>query len=255
MDEIADAAATPTTTRMLRGGEGHMEVGKLDHEHRRTSKTHMTVSVKPFGCMPSSSVSDGIQSVVTERYPDAIFCPVETSGDGAVNFYSRVQMFLFKARQRAREEYDAALAEHGVTEAQVRAFLDAHPGYESPFFKAPHRAAGSGADLVHHVAPLVGKGRLGRAAVHARRAVETARHLVKKDLPARGRKLRTFLPYAPALLRFAAAEAQDAMPGWAEAKAKILEKLFTPAGEATSGEPAPAEEPFIPASSLTAARA
>ena len=52
----------------LRGGEGHMEVGKLIQtvQHR---KAHMVISVKPFGCMPSSGVSDGVQSLITARYP------------------------------------------------------------------------------------------------------------------------------------------------------------------------------------------
>jgi predicted nucleotide-binding protein (sugar kinase/HSP70/actin superfamily) len=58
----------------------------------------MTVSVKPFGCMPSSGVSDGVQSLITARFPGTIYCAVETSGDGATNFYSRVQMYMFKAR-------------------------------------------------------------------------------------------------------------------------------------------------------------
>ena len=45
-----------------------MEVGKLIQsvKHR---KAHMVVSVKPFGCMPSSGVSDGVQSLITEKYP------------------------------------------------------------------------------------------------------------------------------------------------------------------------------------------
>ena len=38
-----------------------MEVGKLIQNVAK-SKVNMTVSVKPFGCMPSSSVSDGVQS-------------------------------------------------------------------------------------------------------------------------------------------------------------------------------------------------
>ena len=48
----------------LRGGEGHMEVGKLI-QNVAYQKVNMTLSVKPFGCMPSSSVSDGIQSMIT----------------------------------------------------------------------------------------------------------------------------------------------------------------------------------------------
>ena len=54
------------------------------------AKAHMTLSVKPFGCMPSAGVSDGVQSAISEKFPGTIFCPVETSGDGKVNFYSRV---------------------------------------------------------------------------------------------------------------------------------------------------------------------
>jgi len=49
--------------------------------------------------MPSSAVSDGIQSLVLSHYPQANFLSIETSGEGAANFYSRVQMALFKAKE------------------------------------------------------------------------------------------------------------------------------------------------------------
>lgn len=96
----------------LRGGEGHMEVGKLI-QAVKYKKSHLVLSVKPFGCMPSSGVSDGVQSLVTGQYPDANFLAIETSGDGAVNVYSRVQMALFKARQNAQKDVDAALQQSG----------------------------------------------------------------------------------------------------------------------------------------------
>src|SRR4029077_2184135 len=127
----------------LRGGEGHMEVGKLIMNVLH-SKAHMTLSVKPFGCMPSAGVSDGVQSAITEKFPGTIFCPVETSGDGRVNFYSRVQMYLFKAKLAAVAEYDRALSEHGVTREEVRAFLDANPKYRGALHKAGHSYAGNG---------------------------------------------------------------------------------------------------------------
>jgi len=57
--------------------------------------------------MPSSAVSDGVQSLVTNRFPSANFLSIETSGEGAANFYSRVQMALFKAKQSAKEEFEA----------------------------------------------------------------------------------------------------------------------------------------------------
>jgi len=131
-----------------------MEVGKLI-VNAMMCKAHLTVSVKPFGCMPSSGVSDGVQSVITARHPGSLFCPVETSGDGAANFYSRVQMYMFKARQMADEELRATLAKTGVTETQVRAFLEKHPRFASPFHKPPHAVAGTASDLVYEVAPFI----------------------------------------------------------------------------------------------------
>ena len=168
----------------LRGGEGHMEVGKLIMNVVH-SKAHMTLSVKPFGCMPSAGVSDGVQSAITEKFPGTIYCPVETSGDGRVNFYSRVQMYLFKAKQAAIAELDRACQEHGVTMEQVRAFLDANPRFGRALHKAPHAYAGTAADLVAEVAPYITQSRAerwrGRVAGLVKRSSETARkspHLV-----------------------------------------------------------------------------
>jgi len=118
--------------------------------------------VKPFGCMPSAGVSDGVQSAITEKYPGTIFCPVETSGDGRVNFYSRVQMYLFKAKQAANAEYQRALTAHGVTREQVKAFLETSPRFASSLFKAGHVYAGSPADTVAAVAPYITKTRAQR---------------------------------------------------------------------------------------------
>jgi predicted nucleotide-binding protein (sugar kinase/HSP70/actin superfamily) len=97
----------------LRGGEGHMEVGKVIQTAQKR-KAHMVVSVKPFGCMPSSGVSDGVQSLISERHPEAIFCAIETTGDAAVNMQSRVQMQLFKARQNAVKEFEEVLDRKGL---------------------------------------------------------------------------------------------------------------------------------------------
>ncbi len=83
------------------GGEGHLEVAHVI-EAVEENLAELILSVKPFGCMPSSAVSDGIQSLVTARYPHANFLSVETSGEGAANFYSRVQMALFKAKETVK---------------------------------------------------------------------------------------------------------------------------------------------------------
>jgi hypothetical protein len=123
--------------------------------------------VKPFGCMPSSGVSDGVQSLITGKFPGTIFCAVETSGDGATNFYSRVQMYMFKARIAAEKELAKAYEDTGLTEAEVRAFLETHPTYASPLHHAPHTVAGSAANLVYEVAPLIKQTALERAAKKA----------------------------------------------------------------------------------------
>ncbi len=83
------------------GGEGHLEVAHLI-EAVRDDLADLVISVKPFGCMPSSAVSDGIQSLVTARFPEANFLSIETSGEGAANFHSRVQMALFKAKEKVK---------------------------------------------------------------------------------------------------------------------------------------------------------
>jgi len=102
----------------LRGGEGHMEVGKLIQIYKH-KKANLVISVKPFGCMPSSGVSDGIQSKVTARYPEANFLPIETSGDGAVNVYSRIQMALFRAKAAAKEEFETAIKKSSKSETTL----------------------------------------------------------------------------------------------------------------------------------------
>jgi predicted nucleotide-binding protein (sugar kinase/HSP70/actin superfamily) len=180
MDVVAEVASEHYSND-LRGGEGHMEVGKLI-VNVVNNKAHMTVSVKPFGCMPSSGVSDGVQSLITARYPGSIFCAVETSGDGATNFYSRVQMYMFKARIAAENELDRAFQETGLTKEQVRAFLDANPEYRNALHHPPHdhRAAGSAAGLVYEVAPLIQKTRLERAADRARGLASSLKSFVVK---------------------------------------------------------------------------
>ena len=175
MDLVADVAKDYYSND-LRGGEGHMEVGKLIVNAVK-SKAHITVSVKPFGCMPSSGVSDGVQSLITSRFPGTIFCAVETSGDGATNFYSRIQMYMFKARIAAEEEVARAYREAGVTEAEVRAFLEQNPKYASPLHHSPHKVAGSAGNLIWEVAPLIKLSKAQRVAAKAKAAVSAVRDL------------------------------------------------------------------------------
>jgi predicted nucleotide-binding protein (sugar kinase/HSP70/actin superfamily) len=172
MDEIAKIAA-PYYDNNLRGGEGHMEVGKLilNVVHNKAS---MTLSVKPFGCMPSSSVSDGVQSLITERYPGTIYCAVETSGDGAVNFQSRVQMYLFKAKKVAEAEFEQALSDHGIAVEQVRAFLQKTPRFANALHWPPRTTGSTPADLVNEVAEYIKLSTAERTRLRADRAVRGA---------------------------------------------------------------------------------
>lgn len=210
MDRIAEVGHSHYNTE-LRGGEGHMEVAKLIL-NTQDQKAHMTLSVKPFGCMPSSGVSDGVQSVITELFPEAIFCAVETSGDGAVNFYSRVQMYLFKARQRAQAEMQQTLEQYGISREQAQAFLKNSP-YGRALFKAPHVSTGTATDVIHHVAPLIGKGPVGRGRVHVGRAANRARTFVERDLPHHIEIGRKVIPYLPSLAKWIANEAVSLAPG------------------------------------------
>jgi predicted nucleotide-binding protein (sugar kinase/HSP70/actin superfamily) len=144
MGEVADVAHEFYPVE-LRGGEGHMEVGKviLAAEH---AKAHMVLSVKPFGCMPSSGVSDGVQSLVTTRYPGIIFCPIETSGDGEVNAHSRIQMYLFKARRKAKDEFENLLQERGMTVDEANKKLKRRSRRALHYPK--HVLAGTGANMI-----------------------------------------------------------------------------------------------------------
>lgn len=215
MDHIAETAHAYYDNN-VRGGEGHMEVGKfiLNVLH---NKSHMTLSVKPFGCMPSSGVSDGVQSLITSKYPDSIFCAIETSGDGKVNVQSRVQMFLFKARLAAQREYAEALARLGLDADGVRAFFRDHRRYASGLRRSPHAGAGTAADRLHEVAPLVGKSALQIRAAEARATAGRA-WAALRAAPARVAALKAaFTERAPSLL----AEVREE---WAEARPVLAEK-------------------------------
>lgn len=157
MDRIA-ALAHEHYDNELRGGEGHMEVGKvLDNVEGRHA--HMIISVKPFGCMPSSGVSDGVQSLITARHSELIFCPIETSGDGKVNVQSRVQMMLFRAHERARAEFDEAVRSTGLSLDELRRLAEEDPRATRALHHPPHRLIGTGANQVLELA--ASRGRFG----------------------------------------------------------------------------------------------
>ncbi len=134
------------------GGEGHLEVAKNIY-YSNKDLAHMVLSLKPFGCMPSTQ-SDGAQSAVVSNFKDMIYLPVETSGEGEINAHSRVQMALGEAKSKAKKEFAEALERTGLTLDACRAWVDQHPETKRPTYQVPHTkgVVGQAANFVHHIA-------------------------------------------------------------------------------------------------------
>jgi predicted nucleotide-binding protein (sugar kinase/HSP70/actin superfamily) len=149
------------------GGEGHLEVAKNIY-YSNKDLCHMVLSLKPFGCMPSTQ-SDGVQSAVVNQYKDMIYLPVETSGEGEINAHSRVQMALGEAKVKARDEIERVLSETGRTLDEIREYAEAHPQLQDPLYKVPHTKGviGTAAAFVKHVDGLMRSGAHATAAVPA----------------------------------------------------------------------------------------
>jgi predicted nucleotide-binding protein (sugar kinase/HSP70/actin superfamily) len=153
-DELARLAA-PFFNPLARGGEGHLEIAKTLY-HSVHHHCHMVLSLKPFGCMPSTQ-SDGAQSAVVARFPDILFLPVETAGDGEIHVRSRVQMALADAKARARREFEEALHRSGKRLEDIRGYVADHPQLRRALYRVPVRPgiAGLAANFVLHVAALM----------------------------------------------------------------------------------------------------
>ncbi len=101
--------------------------------------------------MRSASVSDGVQSLITAKYPEGNFLAIETSGDGAVNVYSRIQMALFKARELAGTEFATALSETKLDDEAAAHKLATRTRLKSPTHYPGHRVAGTAANAVYEL--------------------------------------------------------------------------------------------------------
>ncbi|HHL45687.1 MAG TPA: activator of (R)-2-hydroxyglutaryl-CoA dehydratase [Gammaproteobacteria bacterium] len=136
----------------ITGGEGHLEVAKSIHAVQ-FHECHMILSLKPFGCMPSTQ-SDGVMAQVVSDFPEMIFLPIETAGEGEINAHSRVQMALGEARRRAVAEFDTALQATGRGLPEIKDYLDRHPQLNTTLYKTPpgSQLAGSAANFITGIA-------------------------------------------------------------------------------------------------------
>ncbi|MFZ1939733.1 MAG: hypothetical protein ACLPZY_10720 [Terracidiphilus sp.] len=148
--KLAEMAA-PFFHELAQGGEGHMEVAKSIY-YSENKLCHMVLGLKPFGCMPSTQ-SDAVQARVVSAFPQMLYLPVETSGEGAIHAYSRVQMVLSEARARARAEFDNLLRETGRSMQELRDYVSHHHELERPLYRFPRRPgiAGEAAQFTWHL--------------------------------------------------------------------------------------------------------
>jgi predicted nucleotide-binding protein (sugar kinase/HSP70/actin superfamily) len=137
------------------GGEGHLEVAKNIYYCTRQI-SHMVLSLKPFGCMPSTQ-SDGAQSAVVSHFKDMIFLPIETSGEGEINAHSRVQMALGEAKVKAKAEFEKTLSEVSYSLEEIKEYVAEHPELKGGMYHVPHTKGivGTAANFVAHVAGLM----------------------------------------------------------------------------------------------------
>jgi len=147
--------AQPFFNYKITGGESHLEVGKTIY-YSINSLAHMVLSLKPFGCLPSTQ-SDGAQAAVLGKYPEILFLPIETSGEGDINAYSRVQMVLGDAKARCLQEFDQVVARSGYPLETIRRFCQSRSELQRPLQRLPKTGgvAGRAANFVSYVAALM----------------------------------------------------------------------------------------------------
>jgi predicted nucleotide-binding protein (sugar kinase/HSP70/actin superfamily) len=169
MDEM-EALAHPFYHSRSEGGEGHLEVAKnIYYSHKYYA--HMVLSLKPFGCMPSTQ-SDGAQSAVVNRYKEMIFLPIETSGEGEINAHSRVQMALGEAKAKAKREFAEVLEGLPYGLDELREYVAQNPELKRPMYHFPRdtpKVVGTAAHFAIHLAK-----RMQAAGVRPRRVVAAA---------------------------------------------------------------------------------
>ena len=127
--------AQPFYDPRLRGGEGHLEVAKTLY-YTQKRMCHLVLALKPFGCLPSVQ-SDAVQASLVERFAEVSFLPVETSADGEIHAYSRVQMALSEARAKASIEFEQVLRATHRSIDEIREFVADCPELRHPLHPVP----------------------------------------------------------------------------------------------------------------------
>src|SRR5262249_58235104 len=98
--------------------------------------------------------ADGAQAAVVSHFKDMIYIPIETSGEGDINAYSRVQMALGEAKTKSKDEFKRAVEQSGYTLDQIRAYIASHRELRRPLQHVTHRegVVGKAANFVLDVA-------------------------------------------------------------------------------------------------------
>lgn len=145
----------------LRGGEGHMLIGKALHAYHH-KKAHMVCELSPYSCMPNT-MSVGSMANVLGKYPDLLYAPIEVKGDAEVHALSRCQMILTEAKKRAQAEFEAVLEQTGLTVERIREFESEHPEVRRATYRVPHMGcSGQAANYVLHLSRQRGLVRAAR---------------------------------------------------------------------------------------------
>jgi hypothetical protein len=166
--------AAPYYNTFLRGGEGHLEVAKTLY-YTRKKLCHLVLALKPFGCLPSIQ-SDAVQASLVERIPEISFLPIETSADGEIHAYSRVQMALAEARAKAVSEFERALESAHHSLEDIRSFVATHRELRQPLYQIPRRMGivSTAANFLLHVDHLM-TAHTGEAVAHSPRTAGALR--------------------------------------------------------------------------------
>ena len=106
--------ASPFFHHELRGGEGHMLIGKALHAHLH-KHANMTCELSPYSCMPNT-MSQGAMANVLGRHPDLLYAPIEIKGDAEVHRAIPLPDDPgTEAKKRSQSEFVEAMTKTGMT--------------------------------------------------------------------------------------------------------------------------------------------